>query len=102
MKFEVDYISEAGEGWLVGGRCDGDIKIDDRFLKAYQNIFEKTLEGYPKRIGIKDIRDVKLQVKEIKAYRHNLDELYSGMTGELYLVGNGGNYLKHRDVLESQ
>ncbi len=69
-------------------------------MKVYQNIFEKTLEGYSKVIGIKDIRDIKLQVKEIKAYRHNLDELPSGMSGQVYLVGNGGNDLKKDDVLE--
>ena len=107
MKFLIDNISEVEGVYHVQGICyeDGDrdsyIKIDDCFLKAYKNIFKKTAEYNYELVERKDIRDVKLYVKKIKAYGHNLDELYSGMSAELHLVGDGGTDLQKKDVLES-
>jgi hypothetical protein len=106
MEFQIDSVHELEGIYCVTGRCyqgsnkENFLKIGDRFLKVYKNILKATPEGYFEVAGRENIRDVKLQIKEIKAYGHSLDELYSGMSGELYLIGEGGASLRNRDVLE--
>ncbi|MDJ0725345.1 MAG: hypothetical protein QNJ38_09560 [Prochloraceae cyanobacterium] len=104
MKFIIYRVYEQEDGYLVTGICDGDsspencLKIGDIFLKAYKNIFEKTSL---KLIETKDIRDLKLEVKKIVAYRHQLEELPLGMTAELYLTGDRTANLEEKDILST-
>jgi hypothetical protein len=43
---------------------------------------------------------VSLSIVRITAYRRELDELPTGMSGELQLIGKGANLLKEHDMLE--
>lgn len=89
--------------YYVTGKCDsGSVVVGSYFLKVYRYIRELNSEGFSTTIGKEYIRDLKLQVKQIKAYRHILDELPEGMTGELWLTGEGGEHLQPRDLLVRQ
>lgn len=45
---------------------------------------------------------VSLSIARIIAYRRELDELPTGMSGELRLVGKGADLIKRHDMLEFQ
>jgi hypothetical protein len=45
--------------------------------------------------------EVYLSVKRIVAYRREIDELPSGMSGELTLEGQGADLLRKHDLLEA-
>ncbi|MEG4013261.1 MULTISPECIES: hypothetical protein [unclassified Microcoleus] len=102
-EFDVDNVTELEEKYCVQGACNkGIIKIGDIFLVSYQyiiktSVFEARYEF--EKFGRSDIREVKLQVIRIRAYGRDLDELHQGMTGELYLKGEGGDILRERDHL---
>lgn len=106
MKFLIDTVQKKEQTYYVTGVCyrnsnkENFIKVGDCFLKAYKRILKVPPEGNFEEVGKEEIRDVKFQIKEIKAYGHSLDELYSGMSGELHLVGEGGANLREKDVLE--
>jgi hypothetical protein len=75
-------------------------KLEINSLKSTKKITNNSrrkLRNYCKRR--EDVRNVDLSVKETKAYRHNLDELPSGMSGELILVGEEGIILKKSETL---
>ena len=100
MDFLVDNIYTTENGYRVTGGCnEGSVVVGSSFLKIYRYIREPTSEGFLAIIGKEYIRDIKLQVKQIQAYRHSLDELYEGMSGELWLEGEGGEYIQKKDVL---
>jgi hypothetical protein len=44
--------------------------------------------------------EVRLTVSKIVAYRHELDELPTGMTGELHLQGTGADRLLDRTTMK--
>ncbi|MGB3693390.1 MAG: hypothetical protein WA865_20670 [Spirulinaceae cyanobacterium] len=102
-EFYVDSVVKLDAIYWISGSCDkGCIKTGDTFSEAYQLTIKKSLPGEPyyfEITGRKDIRDIKLQVVNIRSYRRDFDQLHKGMTGELYLQGEGGNYLKERDKL---
>ncbi len=106
MKFLIDTVQKIEESYYITGVCyrnsnkENFIKVGDCFLNVYKRILKLPPEGNFEEVGKKDIREVKLQVTEIQAYGHSLDELYSGMSGGLYLVGEGGANLRVKDVLE--
>ena len=107
MKFFVDTVEEVKtNSYIVKGVCyqnsnkEDLIRLGDCFLKAYKHILKPTKEGGFEIVGEEDIRDIKLQVKEIKTYGRNTEEIYSGMSGELYLIGEGGTKLTKKDILE--
>ncbi|MCU0546891.1 MAG: hypothetical protein MUE44_32795 [Oscillatoriaceae cyanobacterium Prado104] len=102
-EFDVDNVVQLKDMYCVQGACNkGDIKLGDIFLVAYQHItksgfFEGRYEY--EVLGRSDVREIELQVIRIKAYNRDLDELSQGMSGELYLKGEGGDILRERDFL---
>lgn len=102
MDFLIDSICMGENGYSVKGVCNQDsVKVGSSFFKIYRYIMKPTSEGFFTITGKEYIRDIKLQVKQIQAYRHTLDELYEGMSGELLLEGEGGEYIQEKDVLGS-
>lgn len=100
MEFYVDSISIKDNVYYVTGVCDkGSVMIDTCFLQVYQYITERNSKGFPVTTGKKYIRDIKLRVKQIEAYRSTLEELPEGMSGELWLTGEGGEHLQQKDLL---
>ncbi|HEX8546705.1 MAG TPA: hypothetical protein VF691_07055 [Cytophagaceae bacterium] len=102
-EFDVDNVIQLEDEYCVQGACNkGSIEIGDIFLVSYQYIIKKSVGGLRhefENLGRTDIRDVKLQVIRIKVYNRDIDELHQGMSGELYLKGEGGHLLKTRDHL---
>ena len=100
MEFALDSIVTEHNFYHVTGVCDsGSVLIDSYFLQVFRYITGRDSKGFPITIGKEYIRDIRLKVKQIKAYRHILDELHEGMSGELWLVGEGGEHLQKRDLL---
>ena len=58
--------------------------------------------GFQITVGKEYIGDIKLRVKQIIAYRQTLDELPQGMSGELLLLGEGGENLQPKNLLVGQ
>jgi len=102
-EFDIDNITKLDGEYLITGACNkGCIGIGDIFLIASQNIIKISFaEGRYEFQDLQppDIREVKLQVIRIKAHNHDMDELYQGMSGELYLKGEGGDFLIGKDYL---
>lgn len=48
-----------------------------------------------------EVREVHLSVKKVVAYRREIGELPSGMSGELTLEGRGAEHLSKHDMLEA-
>jgi hypothetical protein len=100
MEFLIDDIQEENGSYHVTGICSGSpIKSGSEFIKVYKNILGTTSDGSDEVIDKQDIRDIHLIVKEIKAYRHTLDELPVGMSGELVLAGDQGIILEKSETL---
>ena len=96
MQFEVDFINliDKNTCYLTGRCFNGDISLNSYFRRVYQHteqyksakiseIYSLIFDEKYKLIG-----DIALRVERIEAYRHNLDELSSGMTGKLWLIGD--------------
>jgi hypothetical protein len=100
MEFLIDRAYEENGNYHVTGICSGDsIKIGSEFKKVYKNILGLDPDGNDKITERQDIRDIKLVVQEIKAYRHSLDELPPGMSGEIVLSGDKGILLKKLETI---
>ena len=104
IEFSVDSISVEGENtYYVTGVCyEGSITIGSLFSEVYKYIIEKDSKGLPLTKGKEFVRNIRLQVKQIRAYRHTLEELPKGMSGELWLVGFGEVHLQPRESLVGQ
>ena len=91
MEFLIDDVSIDGNVYRVTGVCNsGSIKLNSDFTKVYKSIGQK---------DAKFLRCVKLKVKRIITYRHDLDELARGMSGELWLEGEKGLEIRFRESL---
>jgi len=105
QEFDVDNVTQLESEYCVQGGCNKDpIKIGDIFLISYRKIIKHSvfeLRHKFEYLGISDIREVKLQVIRIKVFNKDLNELAQGMSGELYLKGEGGDLLRERDYLSS-
>lgn len=102
MEFLIHDVQEKDGIYYVTGICSSEcdsIKVGSQFSKIYKNILKLTSEKNYEIVSRENIRDAKLLVDEIKAYRHNLDELPPGMSGELILSGAQGIILSHSDTL---
>ena len=100
MEFSIDRIFVEENLYHVTGACySGSVTINSCFLQVYRYLKGRDSEGFSITIGKEYIRDIKLQVKQIKAYGTVLDKLPEGMTGELWLTGEGGEHLQPRDLL---
>ncbi|WNZ24538.1 hypothetical protein HJG54_17885 [Leptolyngbya sp. NK1-12] len=102
MEFLVDSIERDGEAYCVRGACThGKIDIGTIFSKAYKKI-KRFSNNQVESIRTENHRVVSLRVEKIIAYRHSLDSLPQGMSGEIYLVGEGGYNLNTEDTLASE
>jgi hypothetical protein len=102
MEFLIDGIQEENGLYHVTGICSSDgesIKIGDQFSRVYKKNLQLNSEGDYEIIGKEYVREICLLVNEIKAYRHSLDELPSGMSGELILAGEEGIVLRKSETL---
>jgi hypothetical protein len=101
MEFLIYQVKSADDSYQITGVYDGEqpIKIGSEFLKIYKVIPRMNSEGNCELTGKELIQDVKLVVNEIKAYGHSLDELYSGMSAELSLIGDEGIVLIKGNML---
>jgi hypothetical protein len=102
MEFLIYDIHEKDGAYHVEGICSSEsdpIKVGSQFSKVYKNMLELTPERNYEIVGREDVRDIKLLVNEIKAYRHSLDELPPGMSGEIILTGDKGVVLKKSETL---
>lgn len=100
MEFFVDTVSVEENIYYLTGVCDrGIITLDSFFYKIYRYTRGKDSQGFPVTSGKEFLSDTKLQVKRIRAYRHDLDELHQGMSAELWLIGEGEVYLKPKLLL---
>jgi hypothetical protein len=103
MKFVVDSAQvKNGDYHITGISCEGTIVVGGEFLKVYRNPIQKTVEGEYEFLGKEDIRDIKLTVKEIRAYGHSLEELPTGMTGEIVLAGEQGLSFDKSHTLDTE
>jgi hypothetical protein len=103
MEFLIYDVQEKNGVYHVAGICSSEcdsIKVGSQFSKIYKNVLELTSDKNYEIVGKEDIRDTKLLVNEIKAYRHSLDELPPGMSGELVLKGDEGVVLRKSETLE--
>jgi hypothetical protein len=101
MEFLVDQAKSVGNSYHVTGIYEGDepIKIGSQFLKIYKVTPKMNSEGDYELAKREFIQSIKLVVHEIKAYGHSLDELDSGMSAELSLVGEEGIILLEGNIL---
>jgi hypothetical protein len=101
MEFLIYQVKSADDSYQVAGIYDGKqpIEVGSQFLKIYKVIPRTNSEGNCELTGKELIQDVKLVVNEIKAYGHSLDELYSGMSAELSLIGDEGIILTKDNIL---
>jgi hypothetical protein len=102
MEFLIDGVQQEDGLYHITGICSSDsepIKIGDQFSKIYKKNLQMTPEGNYEISGREDVRDINLSVNEIKAYRHSLDELPAGMSGELVLAGQEGIILRKAETL---
>jgi hypothetical protein len=100
MEFLIDSFQENNGEYHVMGICSGDsIKLNGKFLKVYENLLGNSEDGSDVIIARKNIKNINLVIKEIKAYGHTLDELPSGMSGELVLIGDKGIILNNTETL---
>jgi hypothetical protein len=84
-----DVVAEPGGGWLVSGIVNnGAVLKGCTFVRARARSSEETA--------------VNLTVSKIVSYRHEFDELPKGLSGGLYVVGEGAGRLRRNDMLESQ
>lgn len=103
MKFFVDSIEREGEVYCAKGVCtQGSIEVGVTFLKVYKEIVNKIALYEFELVGTENHRVVALRVEKIIAYRRSLDSLPQGMTGEIYLVGEGGDDIHEKDILASE
>jgi hypothetical protein len=100
MEFLIDSFQENDGEYHVMGICSGgSIKLSSKFLKVYENLLGSSEDGSDMIVARKNIKNINLVVKEIKAYGHTLDELPSGMSGELVLIGEKGIILNNTETL---
>ena len=100
MEFLVDSAEKVDGFYHVRGVCsEGTIYIGANFLQVYKNIFTKTPEGHYKVIDVGNLRDINLKVEQIKTYGHKVDELYPGLSGELYLSSTKEIRIEPKEVL---
>ena len=101
-RFNISAI-EGENIYYVTGVCDkGSIIIGSLFSEVYQYIRGKDSKGLPLTKGKEFVRNIRLQVKQIRAYRRSLEELPKGMSGELWLAGFGEVHLQPRESLVGQ
>ncbi len=100
MKFLVDSAKKVDGFYHVGGICsEGTIYVGANFLQVYKNIFTKTPEGHYDVIDVENLRDINLKVEQIKMYGYKMDELYSGLSGELCLSSTEEIQIESEEVL---
>lgn len=104
IEFSVDSISIEGENtYYVTGVCyEGSIIIGSLFSEVYKYIIGKDSKGLPFTQGKEFVCNIRLQVKQIKAYSRTLEELPKGMSGELWLIGFCEVHLQPRESLVGQ
>jgi hypothetical protein len=103
MEFLIYDVQEENGVYHVSGICSSEcdsIKVGSQFFKIYKNILKLTSDKNYEIVGREDVRDTKLLVSKITAYRHSLDELPPGMSGELILEGDEGVVLRKSETLE--
>ena len=84
-----EVFPEQEGGWLVSGIVNkGAVTKGCTFVRARARSSEETA--------------VHLTVSKITSYRHEFDELPKGLSGGLYLVGDGADRLKGGDMLETE
>jgi hypothetical protein len=86
LEFLVDSVDSRNDEFVVTGLVNcGDIRLGSVFTLAFKWPSGSGSEG----TRIEEPRNVHLAVVKIMAYRRELDGLPFGMTGELFLEGNG-------------
>jgi hypothetical protein len=99
-EFHVDATAGACDGVSVEGRVTvGNLRIDDVFDLVCHDVFEMTASGGYELVRRNELRRVTLLIKDIVSYRHHVDGLSSGMTGQLILVGDGVGMVRAKDTL---
>lgn len=90
IEFLISASSSSGDGLVVQGVCNaGIIKLGSQFAELIK-------ESDGQAISVKPA----LQVSKIIAYRREIDELPTGMTGELHLSGKIDAQLVHGHLLK--
>ncbi|MBF2049790.1 MAG: hypothetical protein IGS54_20890 [Elainella sp. C42_A2020_010] len=102
MEFLIDSVERDGEIYCVRGVCtQGRIDVGATFSKAYKKVKEFS-NNEVRLVGIENNRVVKLRVEKITAYRRTLTSLYQGTSGEICLIGEGGDDIGEKDTLASE
>lgn len=100
IEFEVLIVKPQPGGVRAAGRIiEGIIHVGDIFSVAFKRTHVRTPEGYAPPIRSDD-RQVSIRIEQMRAYRHDFQELEAGMTAELVLSGEGVDALEKWDVLE--
>lgn len=82
-EFEVDEVECVPNGILVRGAVnEGDLRLGEVFLWVTSNRSTRETERHTDK-------NIQLKIESIITYSQNVDELYSGMTGEISLSGVG-------------
>jgi long-subunit fatty acid transport protein len=95
-------IEKTSMGWRLAGACyHGPIKIGDRFTVAYRYNVKSRQNGEYESTKLQS-RRIALRVEGIRAYQKALDELPSGMSGELLLRAEMEGDIASGEVISSE
>jgi hypothetical protein len=100
IEFLVDQVFEQDNHLRIQGACNyGPIYKGDTFLLASKSEIDLTKilrqeEQNPPRLNV---RKILLTVEKIITYHQEVDELPTGMSGELFVVGEGQEEIKPGD-----
>jgi hypothetical protein len=101
IEFGTEYVRREADKTFIAGWCyRGPISIGDVFNSVYELIPLKNEEGcYGHRV--ENNRPVDIYVVKMKAYGHELKEIYEGLSAEIEIAGEGCDLVKPRDVLSN-
>lgn len=88
IEFYVDHFYRKNDRFFIAGRCyKGPIRINDVFNVQYRLIPTEVDDGYGEAVKEDEI-PLTVSIKSMRAYQHDLDELDTGLTAEIELIGD--------------
>jgi hypothetical protein len=88
IEFGIAGVERHSDFVEIIGRChQGPIRVGDRFTAAYKKEVVRTPDGGIQEGARFDQRSVDLKVTQILAYQTVLEEIDSGLTAKLRVIG---------------
>ena len=102
IEFSVEVIRREGDSLFIGGRCyDSPIRLGDRFSEAFRYRPVESIDDYgqPAQRVAHSEHVIDLEVKSIKIYGINVNQIDSGLTAELQMIGSADKQLEEGEVM---